>query len=859
MAMRVMNNNSAMMALGELKKNDKSLTKQLKKVATGTKITGAGDGASEYAISEKMRVRIRALGQDANNVQTGQSLLHVAEGGIQNQIDIMKTIKEKVIDANNDSNSEIDRATIQKEIDQAYDQIESIAVDTDYNRRRVLFGGTKYDTVAIWEVMDEAIQVPDSDKMSVVPDKYPTLDGEKGPFDIFQEVTTKDSSMSTLGLAASQNYSGAQPGTPDVYHLDFSGYSSVDQLDGVGINFRNYWYVLTKTPNKNYRFTNGSSVDGKIDISSCVTVGDVVKKLADYSVAYGDGTADGLSLTYTTTEKSASANGWDIGGFSSPGETIKGTTTTVTERPQTTETGFFNPPKHLTGGQDQIGSPNNPDPDAGYQPAKYSSLTVNMNGVQDGTGITLSGYGTGYIKFVSGSGSFQWNADQGYYTVGIDGSASTNIAGMNVSYNHGTITFTSQWAGSSYDNYSISDGIPSRQASTTTTPDITYEPVTAFSGTVTDDKTGANGTPATFTIDLSGVPDTTSLDDLEKVIADMRGKILSWDGGSLELIDSTDTTSLASRAVSSNALDLNVLRDQIGGKDNKTVRAALSALLLAHTNHSAAASDGSGNIVLTSQYLGETGNSRTVTVTESTYRSYDLDYGKWFQDNPGALIPDDLYGKGFHFYCATDASQWFNVAFTDGNPEDKDRPKSGTDTQDIKTLQVDVSQVKNASDLVTAIYEQTMPLLTGPDPDFNHHYRMAAEPSTGVLTIYDERRYNVSDRRVYDYQEKGAKIADGVMDNVIKTEKDMLVDRLIIQHTDKANQNITLNIPRTTLDHIFRFIGGKHGISDYNVMTREMRDRLLGRPPEEGILDRGIRYLTDANAVIIMGQLSRPL
>lgn len=71
MAMLIMNNTSAMMALGELNKNISSLGKQLKKVSTGMKIVGADDGASEYVISERMRVRINALEQDAANVQTG--------------------------------------------------------------------------------------------------------------------------------------------------------------------------------------------------------------------------------------------------------------------------------------------------------------------------------------------------------------------------------------------------------------------------------------------------------------------------------------------------------------------------------------------------------------------------------------------------------------------------------------------------------------------------------------------------------------------------------------------------------------------------------------------------------------------
>ena len=46
MAMVVKNNVAAQMALGELRKNNDKLSKDLKQVASGMKINGAGDGAA---------------------------------------------------------------------------------------------------------------------------------------------------------------------------------------------------------------------------------------------------------------------------------------------------------------------------------------------------------------------------------------------------------------------------------------------------------------------------------------------------------------------------------------------------------------------------------------------------------------------------------------------------------------------------------------------------------------------------------------------------------------------------------------------------------------------------------------------
>lgn len=163
MAMTVKNNLSAKNTLNQLNKNDKAQAKNLKNLASGMRINGAEDDASGYSISEKMLVQMRGLGQDISNTQTGNSMLKVAEGGLQSTVDILNTLKEKVINAANDTNTDADRATIQKELDQAVDQLDSNA-NVSYNGKIMLDGsmnnevlepGTK--TVLANESLDPSI------------------------------------------------------------------------------------------------------------------------------------------------------------------------------------------------------------------------------------------------------------------------------------------------------------------------------------------------------------------------------------------------------------------------------------------------------------------------------------------------------------------------------------------------------------------------------------------------------------------------------------------------------------------------------------------------------------------------------
>jgi len=147
MAMVVKNNMSAVNTLNVLNANSAALAKDLHQVATGMKVNSAADDNSGYAISERMQARIRALNQADQNTQNGANMLKVAEGAVSSTVDILKTMKEKAINAANDSNTDADRATIQKELDQSIDQIDDNALIT-YNSKTLVDGSRMAKGVA---------------------------------------------------------------------------------------------------------------------------------------------------------------------------------------------------------------------------------------------------------------------------------------------------------------------------------------------------------------------------------------------------------------------------------------------------------------------------------------------------------------------------------------------------------------------------------------------------------------------------------------------------------------------------------------------------------------------------------------
>lgn len=284
--MAIANNLAAMSALGEANKNNKALGKAIKKAASGMKINSAGDDASGYSITERMRVRLRALEQDSRNVENGASLLRTAEGAIQSQVNLMRTIKAKVLDANNDTNTDADREIIQKEIFQFYDEINDIASETTFNEKHLLLGNTVKRVVESWRVLDHAVLAEGSDGLNLFPDSFKTLDGQEGPFDTFGSASdnvpydgynlktmANPATLPGAGVQADNKLHDGTANTGNTLEIDLSSYGAIpSSLDNTSFSVtspylyndvsgtRNYFVLTTNTSN-NYNNASAKKID----------------------------------------------------------------------------------------------------------------------------------------------------------------------------------------------------------------------------------------------------------------------------------------------------------------------------------------------------------------------------------------------------------------------------------------------------------------------------------------------------------------------------------------------------------------------------------------------------------------------
>ena len=154
--MIINHNMSAIFAQRQLKVNNLYLDKSMEKLASGSRISRAGDDASGLAVSEKMRSQIRGLRQASTNASNGISFIQTAEGYLQETQDVMQRIRELSVQASNGIYTDEDRMQIQVEVSQLVDEVDRIASHAQFNGMNMLTGrfarlnGENVVTASMW-------------------------------------------------------------------------------------------------------------------------------------------------------------------------------------------------------------------------------------------------------------------------------------------------------------------------------------------------------------------------------------------------------------------------------------------------------------------------------------------------------------------------------------------------------------------------------------------------------------------------------------------------------------------------------------------------------------------------------------
>jgi flagellin len=222
----------------------KAMAKQTEKLASGYRINSGADDAAGFAIAEVLKADVRSLNQARRNANDAVSMIQTAEGGLDEINNIMIRLRELSVQAASDTLGARERRYLNEEFMALKDEVDRIAVSTEYTGTRLLAGNT--------ELPEEMRmnQNPFPLEVQVGKDYYASADSldSHNPVNIlrlsFDNFNATTQGEGSLGLGNSQNSDGTRI---DTKH---SAQSSIMQINKAMESIASYRGTLGAVQNR---------------------------------------------------------------------------------------------------------------------------------------------------------------------------------------------------------------------------------------------------------------------------------------------------------------------------------------------------------------------------------------------------------------------------------------------------------------------------------------------------------------------------------------------------------------------------------------------------------------------------------
>ena len=140
MGLRVSTNIASLSAQRSIRQNNEELTRSLRALSSGKRVNRAGDDAAGFSIGESLRGQIRSSRQARFNADSAISLVQTAEGGLNEQNNILIRLRELATQAASDTVSDTEREFLDDEFQVLIEEFDRISKTTLYGSKSLLSG-----------------------------------------------------------------------------------------------------------------------------------------------------------------------------------------------------------------------------------------------------------------------------------------------------------------------------------------------------------------------------------------------------------------------------------------------------------------------------------------------------------------------------------------------------------------------------------------------------------------------------------------------------------------------------------------------------------------------------------------------
>lgn len=140
MSLRINLNAAALNAHRQLQGTDKALAASIEKLSSGYRINRAADDPAGLAISENLRAQVSGLGQAISNSSDAVNLIKTAEGALAEVHNLLRTMRNLALHANNDTSDTTAKAADQAQVTAALAALDRISTNTQFGTIVLLDG-----------------------------------------------------------------------------------------------------------------------------------------------------------------------------------------------------------------------------------------------------------------------------------------------------------------------------------------------------------------------------------------------------------------------------------------------------------------------------------------------------------------------------------------------------------------------------------------------------------------------------------------------------------------------------------------------------------------------------------------------
>lgn len=215
---QIINTNIASLnAQYNLNKSQGSYQTALQRLSSGLRINSAADDAAGLAIATRFQSQINGTNQAVRNAGDGISLAQTAGSALSSITDNLQRIRELAVQSANDTNTTVDRKSLQQEVSQLQAEIQNTATTTNFNGKKLLdgsFQNAQFQTGAnVGQTIDVSIAKVDTSTLGTA--QSAGISSQLSSTQIAGQATGASASLASGDLVINGVSVGASAGSSD--------------------------------------------------------------------------------------------------------------------------------------------------------------------------------------------------------------------------------------------------------------------------------------------------------------------------------------------------------------------------------------------------------------------------------------------------------------------------------------------------------------------------------------------------------------------------------------------------------------------------------------------------------------------